>query len=319
MSDFEDKNYEGLGMGSNDQFSGGSYGHDYGGYGGHGGHGHGGHGSYEDRYHEGGGSRFTERDRYDRSGRNPLASNNDTRKILITTISMMLIPILLFVIDWKRGNNDEKRIDNEYKTRMMELDDPAKKIRDSLLDAQHKLETEMALSGYLEIYQLMYKLRDQMPNATHISVFKIHDHGGILNTAEPQFLTILYTTDFDEEIPQVDIKKDWQARELYVGIAWYAEQIKNNGYFYMPDAMQEPNFWVGATADYARLIGTRAMAGAYIKGEVNSMYFISASFRITKPLDVNPNVEIYLRNAQNVLRRLINPASENLPTKRFTK
>jgi hypothetical protein len=245
----------------------------------------------------------------------PSSTSGAVKNITVTLVTALVVPILLFVIDYRKTSLEEQKILNEYKMASNEMESPAQKIRDSLAAVRYKEETEKALSNYLQIHQIMYKLKYKIPDATHITVWKIHNHGGILNTSEQQFVTVLYTTDVDDEVPETDIKADWQRRELYIGYAWFYEQIKVKGYFDMPDVSKEENFYFGNAKNYSKFIGTKSIAGVYVKAEANAMYFLTASFQHTNPTATDPFIEVKLSNAKAQLRNLINPASEVLKTR----
>ena len=263
-------------------------------------------------------SGFGESRRYDKFRPEPRRSgsnNGHFKNIAVTIISVALVPLLLFVIDYKRTSNDEKRILNDYQLEMNRLINPAQRVRDSIREMQYKKETEQALSNYVRIYREMYRLKDLIPTASHITVWKIHNHGGILNTAEQQYITVLYTTDVDDEVPQTDIKTDWQRRELYTGYAWFAEQMKNEGFYKIGDITQETDFYFGSAKSYSNFIGTKSIVGVYLKAEPNAMYFLTASFPYTFPVSKDEYLEVKLQNARGHLRTLINPASEVLDTR----
>lgn len=226
---------------------------------------------------------------------------------IIGSIVALLTVIIPGIISYQTNVNS-RFIEN----RRIEL--PAEQLRDSIKAAQkernYKLETELALANYIEVYKLMYKLKNTLKNTNHVTIWKIHDHGGILNTAQQQYVTVLYSVSSDS-FP-FDIKGDHQSRDLSLGTAWFANKLRMDHFYLMKDIGKEPDFYIGESKAYFSFINDQSIAGMYIKSESNAMYYLTVGFPMKDPQDLMPYLDIKIMNTKGRLIRLIQDASAKI-------
>lgn len=235
-------------------------------------------------------------------------------QVLVGAIVAFMGALIPGVISYQSNNNDLQRIQNELYLETRKLDAPAQAIKDSLIvvarEDGFKRESEEALNKYIEIHEIMETLADNLTNVNLISVWKIHDHGGILNTAEQQYITILYSK--NGKYLKIDVKKDFDKRELSIGKAWFANEMRMNGYYIVHSMDEKPEFYTGQAKEYSIYIGDKSIVGIYIKGEENALYFLTVSFNERFPENYNNSLEIKIINAKVRLERLISKASQDI-------
>jgi len=198
----------------------------------------------------------------------------------------------------KSDERKEKRIERE-----IDVEKEVNRRLDSINDEKKRVEAELFIFKNNQIVDLMAYLERRITTSTHITIFSIHNGGGTPRTGGEAKVSVLYTTD---NIRGVDLKKDWENRELYDGVADYAyEMLRRKGKpFYVNAVKKYPSIYEGKTKIYMNSIGTKSMYGMWIKTGTTATYYISMSFDEEYGVDIE-GVERVSNLMENARTRLI--------------
>lgn len=155
---------------------------------------------------------------------------------------------------------------------------------DSIQRLQKITENELFIVKNNKINDLMSYLERRFPSSSHISIFSVHNGGGVPKTGSEAKMSVLYTTD---NVRGVNLLKDYENYPLYPGYAelCYQMLIEKGSPLYIEDVAKYPNIYKGETAANMDLIGTKSLLGMWIKSSPTSTYYIIAAFDQVYGLD----------------------------------
>jgi len=174
--------------------------------------------------------------------------------------------------------------------------------RDDQKVKQQKLQAEEAIIKNHKIYEILNTLDDELPLASYIIIYSLHNHGGVPTTGERLNLTVLYAQR-DKGIS--NIKNDWQNRELYEGYAWLHAQVLQYGSYYVEDVRIYESIYQKETAEYLDYNNTQSLYSIHLKTGTDATYYLSAAFDIKHPHEIDPQMKVKLENAASRLRPLL--------------
>ena len=205
--------------------------------------------------------------------------------IVTIIISVLVFSYLISPEVSKYIENSEKRQEERY---LKEYKIKAKLERrlDSIKEVNKIRQNEIFIMKNNRINDLISYLEKRFDKSSHITIFSIHNGGGVPKTGSESKMSALYTSD---NIRGVNILKEYASYPLYRGYAEFAYQLLNKrGYaYYIEDVKNYPKIYNGETKNSMDYLGTKSVYGFWIKSSSTHTYYIAVAFDFPYGMDEN--------------------------------
>lgn len=243
-----------------------------------------------------------------------------------TRFKVLLAALITFALTFVFTSKDffgflDKSRDREFQILLLDINlkQRLQRYEDSIQLEKDKIKSEQFIYKNGRINDIMYRLERSIKCASSISIYSIHNGGGIPKTGSSKKLSVLYTQD---NVKGVDILKEYGGSgfELTSGYAAYSERLlrARGENYYVADVKKDSTIYENHTAIMLDRHQTKALYGAWIKTGPRATYYINISFDIASPLNNYKEHQIseMLRIARQDLIELLDveEISSNLKT-----
>lgn len=203
---------------------------------------------------------------------------------------------------FERREAAEKRIAEAVTKSVIKEQEKNKRLIDSIrLDKQIR-KHKQAFTNIDKIYDLMANARRKIPMANTISVYYLHDSGGVPISGSPLNVTVLYEAS-DKNIPS--LKRDWQSQPLPEGYFHYNKFIYDRGFKYVNDVKNYKKIYQGETISYLNLYNSKSLYGVLLEQSTAGTYYLSIGFPMVDPLSEDNLIEGNINRVATALRPLL--------------
>lgn len=218
--------------------------------------------------------------------------------IMIVTFGFIFF-VLPYITDYMAGS-EERQLRREEQRYRIEL--RVQQELDSINEIKRIKENELFIYKNNAINDLMNYLERRFPSSSHITIYSVHNGGGVPKTGNAKHQTVIYTVD---NVKGINILKEYENYPLYPGYAEFAYQmlVREGKPFYVPDVTEYPAIYNGETASNMDKLGTKSMYGMWIKSSGTHTYYINASFDEVNGIKKIGNFPEYI--LKDARRRLI--------------
>lgn len=217
------------------------------------------------------------------------------------TIAFILCLVLSL---WVMRESIDNYMTLESKQRIIELEayDARKEVLDSIRAVQREAESkvfwEKSLDDELKIRSICDKYADYFDHETQISLFKLHDHGDPLAPENSPMITVKWST-------LNEIQDNFIAEPAYTGALWILANTIKEGFVYLPDVEQVPDYWTGREKAFHESIGSQSTAFVYVKPTDSSRWFIAIHWDSKDPYSNPYLLQIRLEQFANLISEKI--------------
>lgn len=224
----------------------------------------------------------------------------------VKTWKQVLVILFLIFAVWfiPKGldyvNNNDEREFKKWEKIFNEQTKQKEKEKDSIIAMQIK-QAEQAVINNSRIYKELNELAFNLEEEAHVSILKVHDHGGIPNTGEPLRITMLYTV---KDIT-LDIQEEWQAAPLLNGYSFWLSSVIERGSRYTSDIKKEREVYTGKTKETIDKRETVSMYTIHLGSGTDATYFLTASFKKRLTLEQQARTILVMNYSSKLLNQLI--------------
>lgn len=221
----------------------------------------------------------------------------------------ILIAFLVFIFYISPAVTKYINDTEDRKERRINTDRSNKEEVDRVLDSINRekaiLENELFMYKNNQIYDMLNTLETRFPTSNYITIYSIHNGGGIPQTGSEAMVSTLYTTD---NVRGVDILRKYYEYPLYQGKSDLSFQMltKRGEVHFVDDVTSNPRVYTGSTKEILDELGTKSICGVWIKTSPTSTYYLVVAFP-EEGLGINSKeqIEIILTDARLKLLDLI--------------
>ncbi|QLG46063.1 hypothetical protein [Costertonia aggregata] len=202
-------------------------------------------------------------------------------------------------------DNSDERKEQRYLRELQQKKEFERKL-DSIDEVRRIEKSELFIYKNNQINDLISYLERRLPESSHITIWNVHNHGGVPKTGNDAEMSVLYTVD---NVKGVNIKKEYLNYPLHSGYSELAYQmiVRGGKGFYVKDVSKNRAIYIGETKNNMDYVGTKSIYGAWIKSSSTATYYISVSFPVVDGMQYGGYgySETLILNARNKLINLL--------------
>jgi cell division protein FtsB len=203
----------------------------------------------------------------------------------------------------------KNKLKQELATEIVQLQEENRRIKESITRDRQIREQNQSRINVDKLYELMDEIERNIPSANSISIYYIHDSGGVPKSGVPLKATVLYEKR-DKEVPS--LKKYWKSEPIPEGFFYYNKFIYDYGEKYVSDVTQEKKIYVEETIELLSRYKTKAMYGVFIEQSTAGTYYLNFGFPKTDPFEEDRYIKYRVLEYAKRIRPLLQVAEASI-------